>query len=172
MRPTRRFFLRALAQAAAFSGFGWVSAGSLAAETSVASKERTLAAYLDTLIPDDDLGPGAVHLEIDKNFLAVAARDQRIGAFMYAGLAWLDEQAKWGGAQEFAALSEAGRRTVVSLAAEAEPGSLPRRFFEQTRSGAIMDYYARPQAWAAIGYDGPPQPEGFTGYAGPPKPRR
>ncbi len=113
-----------------------------------------------------------MHLGIDKIFLAIAARDPRIRAVLYAGLAWLDEQAKWGGAQEFAALSEAGRTTVVSLASKAEPGSLPRRFFEMTRSGAFFHYYARPQAWAAIGYEGPPQPEGFTDYTGPPKPRR
>ncbi len=96
MRSTRRFFLRALAQAAAFSGFGWISAESLAAETSVASKERTLAAYLDTLIPDDDLGPGAVRLGVDKEFIAVAANNPPLRAFLDAGLAWLDEQAKGG----------------------------------------------------------------------------
>lgn len=172
MKSTRRFFLRTLTQATAFLGFGWVTAGSAAADTSVASNQRTLAAYLDILIPDDDLGPGAVRLGVDKDFLAIAARDRRIRAFLYAGLAWLDEQAKWGGVQEFAALSEAKRKTVVSLAAEAEPGSLPRRFFETMRSGAFFHYYARPQAWAAIGYDGPPQPEGFTDYTGPPKQRR
>ena len=172
MKSTRRFFLRILTQATAFLGVGWVTAGSAAAGTSVASKERTLAAYLDTLIPDDDLGPGAVRLGVDKDFLAIAAGDRRLGAFLSAGLAWLDDQAKWGGAQEFAGLSEAMRKIVVRVAAKAKPGSLPRRFFEQTRSGAIMDYYARPQAWAGIGYDGPPQPEGFTDYTGPPKPGR
>jgi hypothetical protein len=172
MRSTRRFFLRALARSAALLGFGWISAGSAAADTSVASKERTLAAYLDTLIPDDDLGPGVVRLGIDKKFLAAAAADQRRRALLDAGLAWLDEQAKWGGAQDFVALGEAGRATVVSLAAEAEPGSLPRKFFEATRSGALTYYYSHPQAWAAIGYDGPPQPAGFTDYTDPPKPRQ
>ena len=172
MRSTRRFFLRALARSAALLGFGWISAGSAAADTSAASKDRNLAAYLDTLIPDDDLGPGAVRLGVDKEFIAIAANNPPLRAFLDAGLAWLDEQAKWGGAQEFAALSEAGRETVVSLAAQAELGSLPRGFFENTRSLVFFRYYAHPQAWTAIGYDGPPQPEGFTDYTDPPKPRQ
>ena len=171
-RPTRRYIFGVLTRAAAFVGFGRLTVGSAVADSSVASGERTLAAYLDTLIPDDELGPGAVRLGVDKVFLAIAAKDQQARAYLEAGLPWLDEQARKTGGAAFTDLSDTEREAVVAAATEAELESLPRRFFEATRSGAFLHYYAHPQAWAAIGYDGPPQPQGFTDYASPPKPKQ
>ena len=82
MRSTRRFFLRALARSAALLGFGWISAVSAAADASAASKERKLGVYLDTLIPDDDLGPGAVRLGVDKELIAIAANNPSLRALL------------------------------------------------------------------------------------------
>jgi hypothetical protein len=126
-------------------------------------------AYLDALIPDDELGPGALELGVDRRMIARARESRRYGTFLDQGCRWLDDEAKERGAESFADLSEEGRNDVVALAAAAEPNTPPQRFFRATRHAAFFLYYAEPRAWAAIGYDGPPQPEGFMDYAAPPR---
>ena len=128
----------------------------------------TLSAFLDTLIPDDDIGPGAIALSIDGKFLAAAARG-RDRPFLMAGLEWLDDRARQLGAASFAALEEAKRRGIVAEAAAAAAGTMQHRFFRSARYAVFYHYYADPRAGAAIGYDGPPQPLGFMDYAAAPK---
>ena len=137
----------------------------------VAAEGATLAAYLDALIPDDDLGPGAVTLGIDKRIAALAVEIANYRRLLGQGCRWLDERARELGATGFAGLDGPGRDRVIQLAAASDPKTPPRQFFERTRSDAFFRYYARTEAWAAIGYDGPPQPAGFMDYALPPKRR-
>jgi hypothetical protein len=125
--------------------------------------------YLDALIPDDELGPGALEVGVDRRMIARAQESRKYRAFLDEGCRWLDNEAKKRGAESFAELSEDGRNGVVALAAAAEPNTPPQRFFRATRHTAFFLYYAEPRAWAAIGYDGPPQPEGFMDYAAAPR---
>jgi hypothetical protein len=130
----------------------------------------TLAAYLDTLIPADET-PGAVQLGVPDKIVAQAATNKGYQQLIQLGCAWLDEQARQQGVESFAALSEAQREQIVSLAAAEEEDALPRIFFDQTRSEVFLYYYAQPQTWRALGYTGPPQPLGFTNYTQAPTQR-
>ncbi len=129
--------------------------------------ERTFAAYVDTLIPDDGSVPGALRLGIDVQLTAAA--DPGYAALIDDFCGWLDERAQATGAQTFAQLDMSQREDVVRAAEAAAPGSLPHRAFVRTRHDAFALYYADARSWPAIGYSGPPQPEGFPDYAGPPQ---
>jgi hypothetical protein len=168
MKFTRRALFELSGRIAVFLGLGLFSPRAVARKPLEPAKRRTLVAFLDTLIPDDETGPGASLLGVDGEVLRKSTQNNGEYALLVAGLHWLDEQARSSEAAPFAELTEEGREGVVALAAGAEPGSLPRRFFERIRSDAFYFYYAHPRAWAAIGYDGPPQPEGFLDYAQPP----
>jgi hypothetical protein len=168
MKLARRYFFRVLARAGAFFALGSTSQAAVLGSGPEGSGERTLEAYLDALIPDDELGPGALELGVGRRMIARAQESRRYRAFLDQGCRWLDDEAKKRGAEAFADLSEDGRNAVVALAA-AEPNSYPQRFFRATRHTAFYLYYAEPRAWAAIGYDGPPQPEGFMDYAAAPR---
>jgi hypothetical protein len=169
MKFARRYFFRVLARAGAFFALGSTSEAADLGEGSDGSGNRTLTAYLDTLIPNDELGPGALELGVGRRIIAGAQKNQPFRAFLEQGCRWLDDEAKKRGAESFADLSEDDRNGVVALAAAAEPNTSPQRFFRTTRRAAFVLYYAEPRAWAAIGYDGPPQPEGFMDYAAPPR---
>jgi hypothetical protein len=169
MKLARRYFLRVLARAGAFLALGSTSRAAGLGSGTEGSGDRTLVAYLDVLIPEDELGPGALELGVGRRIIARARESRKYGTFLDQGCRWLDDQAKKRGAESFAELSEDDRNGVVALAAEAEPNSPPRRFFRATRHTAFYLYYAEPRAWAAIGYDGPPQPEGFTDHAAAPR---
>ena len=145
--------------------------GGLVSSQAASSDRRTFAAYLDSLLPNDELGPGALRLGVLEQIEAAAAQSAEYRRLVELGCAWLDEQAAFFGAKDFGALGENERGRIVLLAAERDPGSLPRSFFDLTRDAAFRIYWAKPEAWAAIGYGGPPQPDGFVDYALPPAKR-
>lgn len=168
---TRRALLAAPTRAAlTLSGAALVSRllGTTRAE---AEARSTLEAYLDTLIPADELGPGALDLDVPEALETALARDASYRQLLDLGCAWLDDQAAFFGEKGFSALGENERSRIVLLAADGEPGSLERTFFETTRRHVFRLYWTRPDAWAGIGYDGPPQPDGFMDYAEPPAKR-
>lgn len=130
----------------------------------------TLEAYLDTLIPADE-SPSAIHLGVAEAMVAKAKSDTSYQRLLQQGCDWLDEQARQYGAAHFAALREAERERIVSLAAVGAAGLQPLIFFHRTREDAFVAYYARPESWAGVGYAGPPQPRGFMDYAQAPSRR-
>jgi hypothetical protein len=134
--------------------------------------EATLAAYVDVLIPADQT-PSGTALGVDKQ-VAVAARERRdYQRLLEWGLDWLNSQAQARYGRNFAESDAPGRDAVVAQAAAAEYNSLPRVFFEWTRTKAFFHYYARPESWRGIAqYRGPTQPIGFLDYALPPRPHR
>lgn len=174
MKLTRRMILDMSARLGLAIGFGPALATAAAQETAetgqtlTASLQRTLAAYLDTLIPDEEASPGAVAAGVDSDFEAAARNSDDVRKRLARGCGWLDVEAAKAGSPSFAELDEEGRVAIVGRAAAASPGSPERRFFEATRDAAMLAYYAKPPAWPALGYDGPPQPEGFMDYADPP----
>jgi hypothetical protein len=167
MRASRRDVLRVLAQTAAFYGLGGAAASAEEA-TPTASFEETLADYLDTLMPDDELGPGATELGLLDPILDEAMANPDVQTFLEKGVRWLTEEARSQGAEDFTGLSEDGRNQLVAAAEAAKFDSLENEFFRATRYIVFRLYYMEPQAWPAIGYDGPPQPVGFPNYTAPP----
>jgi hypothetical protein len=133
-----------------------------------AGARRALAQFLDTLIPADASGPGAVAAGAVAEFEEAADNYPNFAAFLARGCRWLDSEAANGGAPGFAGLDAAERIRIVERAATAPEGSEPRKFFDLTWELARGSFYARPESWAPLGYDGPPQPYGFPDYADPP----
>ena len=143
-------------------GFGLVGA---AGARPPAGDPRTLAAYLDTLLPADEQGPGALELGVLEAIEKATAQDAGYRRLLDLGCAWLDQQAAFFGEKEFGVLADSARGRLVLFASEQAPGSLPRLFFETTQTHAFRLFWAQPEAWAGIGYAGPPQPVGFLDYA-------
>jgi hypothetical protein len=168
MKLDRRLFMGALAKLGVILGFPPALAAKKAGPAlSEEVARRTFSAYLDTLIPDDEVSSGILKLGLDKAFYALAKSRPRYGAFITSGCVWLNQQAHKVGVSEFAALDEKQREAIVTLASEAPYRSQPRRFFESTRRSAFRIYYSRSDSWNMVGYDGPPQPNGFLDYTDP-----
>jgi hypothetical protein len=126
------------------------------------ASDATLGAWLDTLIPADET-PSATQLGVDRMMLAAERNDPDYRIVLEFGRKWLDAQARARGAVDFAALDEAGREAVATLAAGA--GDAPEYYFYlSTREEAFAFYYARPGSWQGMGYRGPPQPLGHMDY--------
>lgn len=166
MNRTRRAFLSVAMRLGWFLPFGSLLAGFAGRDAAAATTARTLAAYLDTLLPGDELAPGAGALGIGERFQAKAARHPNYRLLLELGCQWLDQRAKDLGAPDFASLDADDRERLVDRAAHA--GGVARLFFDATHGEALFAYYAHPAAWAGIGYGGPPQPEGFLDYTQPP----
>jgi len=132
------------------------------------SLQATLRVWLDTLIPADST-PSATQLGVDRLLLDEVLQNPGYRKLLIKGLAWLDTQAQQQQAANFLALDQAGRDTVVKIAAAADPGSHERLFFELTRHDAFSWYYSQPASWDGIpGFHGPPQPLGYPDYRRPP----
>jgi len=127
------------------------------------SEEKTLAAFLDTLIPADDV-PGAVQFGVPEKIQEKAKRDNQYRRLVKQGCSWLDSRAGRLYAASFDSLGEKDRDDILTIAAEADPGSVQRIFFRQIRSDSFHHYYSHPGSWPQLGYNGPPQPKGFPDY--------
>jgi hypothetical protein len=130
---------------------------------------RTFPAYLDTLIPADAEGPGALQLGVPGRLNAIAAADCGYADLVEQFVRWLDERARALAGVGFADLDSEARETIVRAAEAAAADSPARRAFARTREDAFAAFYGDPRAWPGIGYRGPPQPEGFPDYDRPPQ---
>ena len=170
MRAGRRSILGFLL----FSGAWMQLRRSFASVVKGASRDedrlRALPSYLDTLIPADRWSPAATAVSVDRRIVEKSRADDAYHRLLTDGCDLLDETARRFAGDEFAAIAEDRRETIVGYLAAAPAGSAPRAFFEATRRDAFRFYYARPESWAALGFDGPPQPTGFPDHAGPRRP--
>ena len=162
----RRFFIG--------SGLGWllsrVTPSRATAQRSAALADATLKAFVDVLIPSDEIAPSASALGVDKQLLTVAKGKRAYQRLLELGLDWLNTQSRSDFGGNFPELNAGKREAIVRQAATAAYTSLPRVFFERTRADAFSFYYSRPESWGGIAYyRGPPQPLGFTDYAKPPR---
>lgn len=87
---------------------------------------------------------------------------------LIAGCKWLDLTAHQNHFDDFSALPENLRVSVVTTAERSDSNSVERQFFEHVRRHAFRFYYAHAEAWEYLNYDGPPQPRGFIEYTQPP----
>ena len=160
--------------AARIAGLAWLAAiGAMWRRPRArAADERTLAAYLDTLIPADQEDPGAIALGVPARLSAAAASNAEYAGLLEQFGRWLDERARATGSHAFGDLEIGEREAIVRAAESADPTSLPYRAFQRTRQDAFAHYYADARSWPGIGYHGPPQPDGFRDYNLPPQDRR
>lgn len=127
----------------------------------------TLAAYIDALIPTDNISPGALRFKVPDKILAAARADKKLRRLIRHGTRWLTLRAWMRGVRGFPYLDKGARNEVVALSAEAPRGSLGRVFYDNIRHEAFFHYYAEPAAWAQAGYRGPPQPLGYQDHHRP-----
>ena len=164
LQLTRRQLLELLLPLAA-----WLPAPVLlaAATGETAPAVPSFAAFLDALIPEDEVSPSASQAGVDAAILSAAKGDRQLGRLVELGVGWLDAEARRSGAQAFHEMAGDRQLLLISIAERQRKGSLPRVFFENMRHQAFAYYYADPRSWAALGYEGPPQPRGFMDYQQP-----
>ncbi|QYK41861.1 MAG: gluconate 2-dehydrogenase subunit 3 family protein [Paracoccaceae bacterium] len=117
----------------------------------------TLAAFLDTLLPADDLTPAASALGLVQEVEGLAAEVPLFDRLIAYGTAWLDEVA--GG--DFAALGSDDRDRVAAWMETSDYDEVPGRFFHVMRTTAIELYYAHPEALAGLPVNAAPMPLGY-----------
>ena len=127
------------------------------------NEEKTLAALLDTLIPDDDF-PGALRLGVPEKIQEKARGDRQYRRLIKQGCSWIDRQAGRLCSARFAEIGEKERDRILASAMESDADSLQRIFFQRVRADAFSYYYSHPDTWQPLGYGGPPQPDGFPDY--------
>lgn len=164
---TRRRFLTASLGAVLLAVSGFLLKSIFRPVGITPGEARTLAAYLDTLIPADAT-PGAMQLGVHFRMISRAEGDRKYRRLIKKGCHWLDRAAGKYNVQNFPALSEAERFNVVNTVSGEPVNTLPGIFFKQTLRDAFFHYYAREESWTGLGYDGPPQPYGFRDYTSPP----
>ena len=133
-----------------------------------ATQLRCLQAWLDTLLPADEVTPAASALGVDIRIADKALGNPHYLKLLRTGCRWLDQQARQRDKRTFENLDSPEREHVVRLAEQAAAKSLPRMFFERTRKDAFLFYYTQPETWLILDYPGPPQPRGFMDHTRPP----
>lgn len=124
----------------------------------VASVKRTLNAFLDVLIPADELSPSASALGIAERILDEAKDEALFMRLIRVVVAWLDNSAN----KDFAALDEKRKVAIVEWMAAAPWESPQRRFFEIMRDRAMWFYYGHAESWGGLPLNAPPQPAGYA----------
>jgi hypothetical protein len=164
MALSRRSFLRLALGTGLLASSGYILKNVFLPSQITFRENKTLEAFLDTLIPSDET-PGAIELGVAEKIRLLADQDYRYKRLLKSGCGWLDNKASEHAADTFSSLSPAKREDIVTEAAGSRHESMPRNFFERVRSDAFNHYYAHLETWKSLGYKGPPQPEGFPDYA-------
>ena len=131
------------------------------------SGRETLAAVLDTLIPDGDF-PGASRTGVLERLVAECEATRQTRRALVEGVKIVETAARQRGAASFSALGDEERAAILRECASAAHGSLSWFFFRTVRDRAMRLHYAHPLAWKAIGLRHPPQPQGYIDYWQPP----
>ena len=130
------------------------------AASAPASLEPALAAFIDTLLPADDMSPAASELGIAKTMLAESAADELYTRLITVGCAFLDRAAEG----KFAESNARVRDVIVTWMTEADYDEVPRRFYEVVRQRAVELYYSRTEGWGGLPIRRPPQPLGYPDH--------
>lgn len=135
------------------TGISPVFAGSL--ETP--AQRETLNAFLDVLIPRDELSGSASDLAVGTSLWEIAVEDSRFRRLLELGCRWLDMTAT----KSFSGLSAEQQYAVVNWMSASDYNQVPRRFYELARQMAMIAYYSHPAAWGGLPVQRPPQPLGY-----------
>jgi hypothetical protein len=159
----RRFFsglLLAVAQAALLGSRSRAASAAELAAAANAALEKTLAGFLDTILPADALSGSASDLGLPKRILGEAAGDELYSRLIAVGCQWLDRAAEG----SFASSNPRVHHVIVTWMAESDYNEVPRRFYELLRQRAVELYYSAPEAWGGLAISRPPQPIGYPDH--------
>ena len=120
-------------------------------------EQTTFAAFLDVLLPRDDLSGSATDLRVDGQLWDLAKGDARFRRLIGLGCQWLNAT----GGPPFAELSGEQQSAVVEWMSHSDWNEVPRRFYELVRQTAVTAYYSDPAAWRGMPIKRPPQPLGY-----------
>ena len=140
-----------------FLAAGLPIAPALSATRPSAGARRTLAAFLDALLPRDAVSASASDLRVDAQLWALARLDRRFERLLVLGCQWLDLT----GTVRFADLAASDQDKVVEWMSTSDWNQIPRRFYELVRQTAVETYYSDPVAWNGLSIKAPPQPLGY-----------
>ncbi len=146
---------QALVGALAASLSGSTLGGALNAATDRVDAD-TFAAYLDILLPGDDMSPSASAVGVDVELRQLAQGAPLFERLLALGTQWLNQTGR--GPFHTLLLGDQGR--VVDWMATADRDEIPGRFYELVRQSAVEFYYARPEAKAGFDMNTAPQPAG------------
>jgi hypothetical protein len=120
-------------------------------------EQTTFAAFLDVLLPRDDLSGSATDLRVDGQLWDLAGDDARFRRLIGLGCQWLNMT----GGPPFTELSAGQQTAVVEWMSHSDWNEVPRRFYELVRQTAVTAYYSNPAAWRGMPIKRPPQPLGY-----------
>lgn len=120
-------------------------------------ERRTLAAFVDVLIPRDALSGSATDLRVDVRMWDIAQKSGTFRLLLGSGCNWLNQT----GGPPFAELPLEQRTLVVEWMETSDWNGIPRRFYVLVRQAAVEFYFSQPVAWAGLPIRQPPQPLGY-----------
>lgn len=121
------------------------------------AQRAALAAFLDTLLPRDELSGSATDLGLDRQIWSFSNTAPDFRRLLEYGCRWLDMT----GGPPFASLTIEQQIAVVNWMANADWNEIPRRFYELMRQVSIELYYSTPTGWRGLPIQRPPQPLGY-----------
>lgn len=151
----RRQLLKAAG--ALFFGHSFGFPQALAASAPTADQQKTFAAFLDVLLPSDDISGSATDLQVDGKLWKFSESEPRFRHLVELGCQWLNLT----GGPPFAELSAEQQVVVVEWMSKLDWNQVPRRFYELVRQAAIEFYFSQPEAWNGLPIERPPQPLGY-----------
>lgn len=122
-----------------------------------ADQPAALSAFIDHLIPADELTPAASALRVPGLIWQQARSDADLRRLIEVVCTWMD---RYG--EGFAALQFDEREALVAWMAKAPWESPQRRFFHLVRDRALTLYYTQPASWKGLPIQRPPQPIGHV----------
>ena len=157
MTPSRRALLMSMVSAALSLNTKFAIARTDIASDNLNRHGITLAAFADTLLPDDGKTPAASTLGVDIELLEFISESEPFTRMTHLVCDWLDTI----GDQPFAELNPQERLHIVDYMSAAERDVLEGRFYHLVRLLAIEFYYSRPEALAGLDLAVAPQPVGY-----------
>lgn len=119
--------------------------------------EATLTAFVDTLLPEDELGPsasstGAVDV-LKSSFGGSAIRQAELRLLA----AWLDLASDG----SFAGATPERRNAVVGTLDRLDENTVRWKIYRRARGAVMLHYFSSAERAMAMGLPGPPQPGGY-----------
>ena len=128
-----------------------------------------LQAWVETLLPTDDLSVGAGSLMIHLKVIEKADGISQYRSLLELGVVWANSAAKRHGASSFAALKPEQAEAVVAEAEASGLNAVSGLFFYHTLRDAKHYYYLDAASWPGVGFPHTPQPLGFMDFTEAPK---
>lgn len=167
MSFSRRRFLIGCAILSAWTLVGRVRGATLPSDAR--DLENVLEAWMEALLPSDELSPGAGKLGVQHELIHKASSNKQYLQLLEFGVRWANAEALKLGAANFTQLECERAEVIVARAETLGLQSMPGLFFYHTLRDAKHFYYGHKEAWSGVGFPHQPQPIGFMDYTEMPK---